>query len=390
LTDIGFLYADHHATTPVAPEVLDSMAPWMVFSANASSVHSFGRAARQAVEEARADVARAIGASPEEIVFTSGGTEADNLAVRGGALAAREADPRRTRVAVTKTEHPAVREAARSLVPWGFRAEELSVDADGLPLPEEAEAALGAETALLSAILANNETGVVNGGVPALAGKARSAGALSHTDAVQAVGKIPVDVRALGVDFLSLTGHKFGGPKGAGALFVRKGVRLSPQAWGGGQEKGRRAGTENVAALVGLGVAVRVATERLEVESARVSALRDRFEAGLLAAIPGLKVNGRRPGLRRLPTATSAIFPGAEAQLLLVALDLEGIAASSGSACAAGTTKPSTVLLATGLSPDEVRSTLRFSFGRTTRDEEIDRLLAVVPAIYRRAQAGAT
>ena len=390
MTDVMFLYADHHATTPMAPEVLDAMAPWMAFSANASSVHSFGRAARKAIEEARAEVAQAIGASPEEIVFTSGGTEADNLAVRGGALAARATDPRRTRVAVTKTEHAAVREAARSLVPWGFCLEELPVDADGLPRPEEANAALGAETALLSAILANNETGVVNDGLPALARMARSAGVLSHTDAVQAVGKIPVDVTALGVDLLSLTGHKFGGPKGAGALFVRKGVRLSPQQWGGGQEKGRRAGTENVAALVGLGEAARVTTQRLEAETARISALRDRFEAGLLAAIPGLRVNGGRPGVRRLPTATSAVFPGVEAETLLVALDLEGIAASSGSACAAGTTKPSTVLLATGLSPDEVRSTLRFSFGRTTRDEEIDRLLDVVPRLHRHAQARAT
>ena len=381
------LYADHHATTPVAPEVLEAMAPWLAFSANASSVHSAGRAARNAVEEARSEVARLLGASPGEIVFTSGGTEADNLAVRGGALAARESDPERRRVVVTTAEHPAVREAARSLARLGFEALELPVDSSGLPLPDGFEAACGPGTALVSAILANNETGVVNTGLPALAGKARSAGALAHTDAVQAVGKIPVDVNHLGVDLLSLTGHKFGGPKGAGALFVRKGVRVVPQESGGGQEKGRRAGTENVAALVGLGAAARLAASRLTAEAARRRALRDRFEAGLRAAVPGLSVNGTGPGTVRLPTVTSAVFPGVEGELLLAALDLEGIAASSGSACSAGTTKPSAVLLATGLSPEDVRSTLRFSFGRTTRGEDVDRLLEAVPRLWARAAA---
>jgi len=382
------LYADHHATTPVAPGVLEAMTPWLAFSANASSVHSAGRAARIAVDEARSDVARLIGASPAEIVFTSGGTEADNLAVRGGSLAARESNPERRRVVVTMAEHPAVREAARSLARLGFEALELPVDSSGLPVPDDFEAACGPGTALVSAILANNETGVVNTGLPALAGKARSAGALAHTDAVQAVGKIPVDVNHLGVDLLSLTGHKFGGPKGAGALFVRKGVRVVPQESGGGQEKGRRAGTENVAALVGLGAAARLAASRLTAEAARLRALRDRFEAGLRAAVPGLSVNGTGPGTVRLPTVTSAVLPGAEGEILLAALDLEGIAASSGSACAAGTTKPSAVLLATGLSPEDVRSTLRFSFGRTTREEDVDRLLEAVPRLWARA-AGA-
>jgi cysteine desulfurase len=379
------LYADHHATTPVAPEVQAAMAPWLAFAANASAVHSPGRAARNAVEEARSEVARLLGASPGEIVFTSGGTEADNLAVRGGSLAARESDPGRHRVLVTKAEHPAVREAARSLLPLGFEMLELPVDSSGLPRPGDFEEACSSGTALVSAILANNETGVVNTRLPALAEKARKAGALAHTDAVQAVGKIPVDVGALGVDLLSLTGHKFGGPKGAGALFVRKGVRVVPQQVGGGQEKGRRAGTENVAALVGLGAAARVATGRLASEAARLGALRDRFEAGLRAAIPGLSVNGAGPGIVRLPTVTSAVLSGAEGEILLAALDLEGIAASSGSACAAGTTKPSTVLLATGLSPGEVRSTLRFSFGRTTREEDVDRLLEAVPRLWARA-----
>jgi len=386
-----WLYADHHATTPVAPEVLSAMEPWLAFSGNASSVHAPGRAARRAVEEARAEVARAIGGRPEEIVFTSGGTESDNLAVRGGALAARGADPSRNAVLFTAAEHPAVREAVRALVPDGFEAVELPVDADGLPRETALAARPGAAVALVSAILANNETGVVFGALPGLAARARAAGALVHTDAVQAVGKIPVDVSALGVDLLSLTAHKFGGPKGAGALWVRKGVRLLPLATGGGQEKGRRAGTENVPALVGLGTAIRLAASRLEAEAARLGALRDRFEAGLLEAIPGLRVNGTRgPGTVRLPTATSAVFPGVPGEVLLAALDLEGIAASSGSACASGTSKPSPVLAAMGLTPDAARATLRFSFGATTRPEEIDRLLEAVPRLWQRAaRAGA-
>jgi cysteine desulfurase len=388
LTEREFLYADHHATTPVAPEVLSAIAPWTAFSGNPSSTHAAGRAARRAVEEAREDVARAIGAASGEIVFTSGGTEADNLAVRGGAAAARASDPARRGVLFTAAEHPAVREAAHSLEPSGFEPEEVPCDRDGLPLAAAVEEKLGRGTALLSAILANNETGVVNVGLPDLARRARDAGALVHTDAVQAVGKIPVDVASLGVDLLTLTAHKFGGPKGAGALWVRKGVRVAPLVSGGGQEKGRRAGTENVAAIVGLGAAIRLAVSRLEVEAVRLAALRDRLEDGLRRAIPGLKVNGAGgPGVLRLPTATSAIFPGILGEVLLAALDLEGIAASGGSACASGTTKPSAVLLAMGLPPGDARATLRFSFGSTTTAVEIDRLLEAVPRLWARASS---
>ncbi len=385
MTPDSLLYADHHATTPVTPEVVEAMAPWQAFSGNPSSAHVAGRLARRAVEEARAEVARAIGGRPEEIVFTSGGTEADNLAVRGAALAAREADPRRSAVLVTAAEHPAVREAARALALEGFEAVELPVDADGLPVPEALEARLDGRAALLSAILAGNETGVVNPGIPQLAARARASGVLAHTDAVQAVGKIPVDVAALGVDLLSLTAHKFGGPKGAGALWVRSGCRMAPLAAGGGQERGRRSGTENVAAIVGLGMAIRLAVARRESEAARLTLLRDRLESGLRATIPGLRLNGTAlPGTVRLPTATSAVFPGVPGEVLVAALDLEGIAVSAGSACASGTTKPSAVLLATGLAPEEARRTLRFSFGFTTRSEEIDRLLAVVPRVWAR------
>ncbi|MFI5120954.1 MAG: cysteine desulfurase family protein, partial [Thermoanaerobaculia bacterium] len=232
------VYADHHATTPLDPEVLEAMRPWQEgLAANPSSTHAPGRAAREAVDAARAEVARVLGAEPSEIVFTSGGTEADNLAVRGGARAAREADPRRTRVAFTAAEHAAVREAALSLETDGFKPVELSVNARGVPA-EGTSGVFDERTAIASAILANNETGAVFDSFAEFAGRARAVGAVVQSDAVQAVGKIPVGVRELGVDLLALTAHKFGGPAGAGALFVRRGVRVQPLAAGGGQERG--------------------------------------------------------------------------------------------------------------------------------------------------------
>ena len=374
------VYADHHATTTLAPEAFEAMRPWLVgLAANPSSVHAFGRAARRAVEEAREAVAAALGAGPSEIVLTSGGTEADNLAIWG---AARAAVATRRTVVTTAVEHPAVRKAAEALVTEGFVHHEAPVDADGLPSPS---LALSDATAVVSAILANNETGAVNPSMAALAAEAHAHGALCHTDAVQAVGKIPVDVRALGVDLLSLTAHKFGGPKGAGALYVRKGTRLQPQSAGGGQEKGRRVGTENVPAIVGLGAAIALAVSRLEEEARRLGALRDRFEARALASCPGVRRNAAPV---RLPTASSLTFPGADGEALILALDLEGIAVSSGSACAAGTTTPSPVLLAMGLSTADARATIRFSFGRTTTEGEVDRILEVLPRLVARATPG--
>jgi cysteine desulfurase len=378
------VYADHHATTPLDPEVLEAMRPWLEgLTANPSSSHGPGRAAREAVEAARTDVARALGGEPSEIVFTSGGTEADNLAVRGGARAAREADPSRMCVAFTAAEHAAVREAALSLRPDGFDLVEIRVDARGVP-GDGAFSDLDERTALVSVILANNETGAIFDSLETFTARARALGAVVHTDAVQAIGKIPVNTRTLGVDLLALAAHKFGGPKGAGALFVRKGVRLQPVAAGGGQERGRRGGTENVAGIVGLGAAIRLASARLSSEAARLAGLRDRLEAGLLARVPGLEIHAI--GGPRLPTATSALFPGTEAETLVAALDLEGIAVSAGSACHAGTTFPSRVLLALGRSPAEARATLRFSFGRTSREEDVDRLLEAVPRAVERAQ----
>jgi cysteine desulfurase len=380
------LYADHHATTPLAPEALEAMLPWLSgLAANPSSVHRPGQEARRAVEAARAEVARALAVHPDEIIFTSGGTESNALAVRGAAAAARAADPGRTGVAVTAAEHPAVREAASALSREGFDVREIPVDGRGVPA-SGFDGFAGPGTALVSAILASNETGAVFEGLAEAASRARTAGVVVHTDAVQAVGKVSVDPGALGVDLLSLTGHKFGGPKGAGALWVRRGTALYPLQPGGGQEKGRRGGTENVAAIAGLGAAIRAAASSLNEEALRVGGLRDLFEAGLSERVPGVRFHAARG--RRLPTVSSVLLPGADAESLLVALDLEGIAASAGSACHAGTTSPSRVLLALGVSPADALATLRFSFGRTTTRGEIDRLLEAVPRLLLRMGRG--
>lgn len=380
------LYADHHATTPVRPEVFEAMLPWLSgLAANPSSVHAPGRAARRAVEEAREKVARAIGGAVDEVVFTSGGTESDNLAIRGSALAARAVDASRVSVAVSAAEHPAVREAARSLAPLGFDVAEIAVDGNGLPEESAAEGLLTPRLALVSCLFAGNETGALDTGLPGRAARARAVGALVHTDAVQAVGKVLVSVADLSVDLLSLTAHKFGGPKGAGALWVRRGTPLVPMNAGGRQERGRRGGTENVAAIVGLGEAIRLATAELPREEARVASLRDRFETGLMEALPSVRFNSA--GACRLPTVSSVVFPGASAETLVAALDLEGVAVSAGAACAAGTTTPSRVLLATGMAREEVLSTVRFSFGWTTVAAEIERLLEIVPPLVQRALA---
>jgi cysteine desulfurase len=383
------VYADHHATTPVRPEALEAMLPWLSgLAGNPSSIHAPGRAARRAVEEAREAVAEVLSASPDEVVFTSGGSESDALAVRGGARAARDRDPARTRVAFSAAEHAAVREAARSLAADGFEPVELPVDGNGLPRPGGLGALGDGRTALVSLILANNETGVVNSGLDAAAKAARAGGALAHTDAVQAAGKVPVRPSALGVDLLSLAAHKLGGPKGAGVLWVRRGVRVEPLFAGGGQERGRRGGTENVAGVVGLAAALRAAARGMDAEALRVGSLRDAFEAGLLARIPGVRVNGAGTGPGgRLATASSVTFSGVDGATLLASLDLEGVAASSGSACASGTPAPSRVLLACGLPEDEVRATLRFSFGWTTTAGDVEALLAVLPTLVDRVRS---
>jgi len=376
------VYLDHNATTPVDPRVLDAMLPFFRDAwGNASSLHAAGRPARRAVEAAREAVARLVGAAdPAEVVFTSGATESDNLALRGVA----DLDPG-CHVVTTAVEHPAVLATCDALEARGHRVTRLGVDRDGRLDLRALEAAIGPDTRLVSVMFANNETGVVFP-VGEVGRLCRARGVLFHCDATQAVGKLPVDMTAAGIDLLSLSGHKLGGPKGVGALVVRRGVRLRPQQTGGHQERGRRGGTENVPGVVGLGEAARLAAERLAAAApAGVAALRDRLEAGILGAVPRVEVNGA--GAERLPNTTNLTLHGVDGEGLLLALDLEGIAASSGSACAAGSLDPSHVLLAMGLPREAVQASLRLSLGFGTTGEDVDRVLEALPGAVERLRA---
>ena len=365
------IYLDHNATTPLDPRVLEAMRPWLEDRfGNASSLHWFGQGARAAVEDARTQVAALIGASPAEIVFTSGGTEADNLALCGVAAAAPGS---RRKILVSAVEHPAVLNTARALHARGFVSETVRVTAEGRLDESDLRGRLDETCALVSIMLANNETGVLQP-VAEAAALARARGALVHCDAVQAVGKVPVDVDALGCDLLSLSGHKIYGPQGVGALYVRRGTPMQALLHGGSQERNRRAGTENVAGAVGLGAAAELARGLLASEPARLAALRDRLEEHLLS-IPDARINGRGP---RLPSTTNVSFGTRDAVPLLMALDLAGVAVSTGAACAAGAAEPSHVLLAMGLARDVVQASLRFSLGRGTTAEEIDRAAGLV------------
>jgi cysteine desulfurase len=346
---------------------------------NPSSLHWFGQRARGAVEDARAQVAALIGASPAEIVFTGSGTEADNTALRGVAGTARE--PRR-KIVYTAVEHHAVINTAKALAEEGWPVEAARVGADGLVDLEGLRARVDDRTALVSVMLANNETGVVQP-VAEAARIAHEAGALVHCDAVQAAGKIAVNVAALGVDLLSLSGHKFYGPKGVGVLYVKRGTRLTAWARGGSQERNRRAGTENVPGIVGLGRAAALAREELGVEGPRLAALRDRLEQKLLE-VPGTRRNGDGP---RVPNTANLSFEGVEAESLLMALDLMGIAVSTGAACAAGAVEPSHVLRGMGLPAERVQSSIRFSLGRSTTEAQVDRAAAAVSEAVERQRS---
>lgn len=376
------IYLDHNATTPPAPEVIEavSRASREVFG-NASSIHAFGQRAKAALDEARTEVARLIGAEPGDIVFTSSGTEADNLALRGVMGAAKSSRPG---LVVGSTEHEAVLNTAKALARQGCRVTLLPVDREGRLEVDGLAAHVAHDAALVSVMLANNETGVAQP-VESLVPVAHERGALFHTDAVQAAGKLPIDVSALGVDLLSLAAHKFGGPKGVGALWIRRGTHLSAVITGGRQERNRRAGTESVPAIVGFGVAARLARTRLAAEGTRLAALRDRLEAGILACVPGTVVNGA--GAPRVPNTANVAFEHVEAESLLIALDLEGIAVSTGSACSSGTLEPSHVLRAMGLSHGRVQSSVRFSLGSTTTAAEIERVLEVLPTVVARLRA---
>ena len=373
------LYLDHNAITPVRPEAFAAVERALGIFGNPSSVHAAGRAARDLLDGARAEVARALGARPAEIVFTSGGTEAAATALRGALLAA---EAGRRRLVVTSIEHPCVLSLSRLLAREGTPLTVVPVDREGEVDPEAFRAALGEDVALACAMRANNETGVVLP-VRELALAAHEKGALFFCDAVQAVGKLSLDVRELGVDLLAITGQKFGGPRGAGALFVGPGVKLSPLL-GGEQERGRRGGTENLPGVAGFSAALSVAVRERPALAERLSALRDRLEGGLRAAIPDVRVNGGRAP--RLPNTSSLTFAGTDAEALLMALDLEGICASAGAACHSGSTSPSGVLLAMGLSPAEARSTLRFSLGWTTTALEIEEALTKIPPLVARVR----
>jgi cysteine desulfurase len=374
------IYLDHNAITPVRPEAREAMLLALDRFGNPSSVHRAGRDARDVLDLARDRVAHALGARPRDVVFTSGATEGAALAIRGVLGAAPDG---RRRLVVTAVEHPCVLGLARALEKGGVPLTVVPVDRRGEVDPEAFRAALGPDVALACAMRANNETGVLLP-VPALAAAAREAGVPLLCDAVQATGKIEVDVRTLGASLVILTGQKLGGPRGAGALWIEPGLALAPLL-GGEQERGRRAGTENLPGVAGLGAALEVAVARREEEAARLGALRDRLERGLLAAAPCARVNGA--GAPRLPNTSSIVFEGCDAETLLVAMDLEGLCASAGSACHSGSTRPSGVLTAMGLSAVEARATIRFSVGWSTTAEDVDAALRIVPGLVERVRA---
>jgi cysteine desulfurase len=376
------IYLDHNATTPLDPRVLEAMTPVLRDTfGNASSLHWYGQQARAALDHARAEVAALIGASPSEVVFTASGTEADNLALQGLARAARE--PRR-KVLYGAVEHHAVLNTAKALAEDGWPVEAVRVDADGRLDLADLEARLDDRTAVVAVMLANNETGVVQP-IAEVVRLARARGASVHCDAVQAAGKLPLDVRALDVDTLALSAHKIYGPKGAGALFVKRNTKMRALLRGGAQERNRRAGTENVAGIVGFGRAARLAREEGAADAARLAVLRDRLET-LLADGAGARPNGGGP---RVANTANLSFDGVEAESLLMALDLAGVAVSTGAACAAGAVEPSHVLRAMGLRPERVQGSLRFSLGRATTAEEVERASGLVVEAVSRQRAAA-
>ena len=371
------VYFDHNATTPTDPAVAEAVIHALQEDfGNPSSVHHFGQRAKAILDEARSAVAELIGAEPAEVVFTSGGTEADNLAIRGAAEAL-EPTGRRHLIA-SSIEHEAVLNTVKALARRGWSVTLLPVGSTGIVSPDALDAAITRETALVSVMHANNEIGTIQP-IAELAAIAHRHGALMHTDAVQSVAKVPVDVRALGVDLLSLSAHKFYGPKGAGALWIKRGTRLVSAMTGGKHERNRRGGTENVPGIAGLGVAARLARQKLATEGTRVAALRDRLERAVLSAVPGTAVNGALTP--RVPNTANISFDGVEAESLLIALDLEGFAVSTGSACSSGTLEPSHVLRAMGLPSHRTQNSIRFSLGAGNTEAQVDALVAKLPSV---------
>ena len=371
------VYMDYAATTPVQPEVLEAMLPY--FSerfGNPSSLYALAREAKEAVEEARGRVAAAIGADPGEVFFTAGGTEADNWAIKGTALRGKG-----DHIVTSAIEHHAVIQPCRALERQGYRVTYLPVDEFGRVDPADAEDAIADETILVSVMAANNEIGTIQP-IRAIADIAHDHGVPFHTDAVQAIGAYPVDVDDMGADLLALSAHKFGGPKGAGALYIRRGTRVGTFMDGGAQERGRRAGTENVPGIVGLGRAIEVATADIEGHSRRLAAMRDRLIRGILDDIPDTRLNGHP--VERLANNVSVAFRYVEGESILLLLDALGIAASTGSACTSASLEPSHVLTACGLPHEEAHGSLRLTLGSRNTEEDVDYVLSVLPGVIGR------
>ncbi|HEX8970580.1 cysteine desulfurase family protein [Oryzihumus sp.] len=388
----SFAYLDHAATTPMLPEAIAAMSAQMAVVGNASSLHTSGRQARRVVEESREAIARALGARPSEVLFTSGGTESDNLAVKGTFLARREADHRRVRLLVSAVEHHAVLDCVDHLVTHeGAKVTWLEVDALGRVHPETVRAAIATDpesVALVSVMWANNEVGTVQP-VAEIAAVAHELGIPVHTDAVQALGQVPVDFAASGVDLMTVTGHKVGGPLGVGALVARRDARLMPLSHGGGQERQVRSGTLDVPAIRGFAVAVEAATARLDTEAPRLVALRDALVAGALATGYDITVSGDfepGDGARRLPGNAHLLVPGCDGDSLLYLLDAAGVECSTGSACQAGVPQPSHVLLAMGVSEQDARGALRLTLGHTSTEADVQAFLDALPAAVERAR----
>lgn len=376
------VYLDNAATTKVRPEVLDAMLPWFTENfGNASSVHSWGRTSLRAVDDARDRVAKALGATAQEIYFTSGGTEADNWAIKGYALKHRD---KGKHIITSAIEHHAVSHACEALKRHGFEVTYLPVDKDGLVDPEELRRAMRPDTVLVTVMMANNEIGTVEP-IAELAKIAKAGGAAFHTDAVQAVGHIPVNVRELGVDMLTLSAHKFHGPKGIGLLYIRKGVALENLIDGGAHERGRRAGTSNHPGIIGLAKALELSVTEMPETSKRVTALRDRLIKGVLESVPNSRLNGHPT--QRLPGNANFSFSGMEGEAMVLSLDIAGIAASSGSACSSGSLEPSHVLMAIGVPIGAAHSSLRLTIGEDNTEEDIDYTIGKVAQIVERLRA---
>ncbi|TMQ66047.1 MAG: cysteine desulfurase [Candidatus Eisenbacteria bacterium] len=377
------IYLDNNASTSIRPEVFEAMQPYFLeHYGNASSAHAYGQEARGAVEDARARVAALLRATPGEIVFTSGGTESDNLAVIGAARALRS---KGRHVVTTAIEHDAVRHAGDLLEQDGFEVTRVAPGPDGRVPPQAIDAAIRPETILVTVMAANNESGVIQP-MAEIGAICAAKGVAFHTDAVQAAGKIPIDVGAWQATMATITAHKFYGPKGAGALFIKRGFRPAPLQVGGDHEKGRRAGTENVPAIVGLGRAAELASSDLATVPARVAALRDRLEAGIESRVPHVVRHGA--AAPRVCNTAHISFVGAEGEHLILSLDMKGIAVSSGAACKAGSSHPSHVLLAMGVPANVAQSAVRFSLGRSTTEADIDRVLEILPGVVEKLRRG--